>query len=114
MNKPLLFLVILFVILFPVDFLQAQEEIKQPKNECPYGNYLPSSKSGWYGARRVVSTPDDARIIVEHFFMHQPHFRVGKIIAKQRFYVAEIVNIKGKVVDLILIDRLTGRIRSMY
>jgi len=114
MKKPFLFLTVLFAILIPAEFLHAQETNNQPKLKCPYGNYLPSSKWGWYGAKRIVSTPDEARIIVQHFFMHQVHFRVGKIIVKQRFYVAEIVNKDGKIVDLILIDRLTGRMRSMY
>jgi hypothetical protein len=33
---------------------------------------------------------------------------------KAHFYIAEIINNKGVLVDLILIDKRTGRIRSMF
>ena len=84
--------------------------------ECQpiYGNYWRSSKWGWYGARRVVKTPVEAKEILEQFLLHNRGIRVVKIVDKPHFFVAEIINSRGTIIDLILIDKRTGRIRSMF
>ncbi len=84
--------------------------------ECQptYGHYWRSSKWGWYGARRVVRTPVEAKEILEQFFVQSSGIRVVKISDRAHFFVAEIINSKGVIVDLILIDKRTGRIRSMF
>jgi len=84
--------------------------------ECQpiYGNYWRSNKWGWYGARRVVKTPLEAREILEQFLLHNRGLRVVKIVDKPHFFVAEIINSRGTIIDLILIDKRTGRIRSMF
>ena len=84
--------------------------------ECQpvYGNYWRSSKWGWYGARREVRTPLEAREILEKLFLHKRGIRVVNIIDKSKFFVAEIRNSRGAVIDLILIDKRTGRVRSMF
>ncbi len=84
--------------------------------ECQpiYGNYRRSNKWGWYGARRVVKTPVEAKEILEQFLLHNRGIRVVKIVDKPHFFVAEIINSRGTIIDLILIDKRTGRIRSMF
>jgi len=84
--------------------------------ECQpiYGNYWRSSKWGWYGARRVVKTPLEAKEILDQFLLHNREIRVVKIIDKPHFFVGEIINSRGAIIDLILIDKRTGRIRSMF
>lgn len=104
-------------------FLTAELSYAQQKNqaviECQptYGHYWRSSKWGWYGARRVVRTPVEAKEILEQFFVHNRGISVIKISEirdRPHFFVAEIINSKGVIVDLILIDKRTGRIRSMF
>lgn len=84
--------------------------------ECQpvYGNYWRSSKWGWYGARRVVKTPLEAKEILDQFLLHNRGIRVVKIVDKPHFFIAEIINSRGAIVDLILIDKRTGRMRSMF
>jgi hypothetical protein len=94
----------------------AQEEGEKHLERQPvYGQYWQSEKWGWYGAKRIVRTPEDAQQILEQFFIHHRRIvRVVKISEKDQFFVAQIINSKGMTIDLILIDKRTGRIRSMY
>jgi hypothetical protein len=62
----------------------------------------------------VVKTPVEAKEILEQFLLHNRGIRVVKIVDKPHFFVAEIINSRGTIIDLILIDKRTGRIRSMF
>jgi len=92
------------------------EEKNQVSTECQptYGQYWRSYKWGWYGARRVVKTPGEAKEIIEQIIILNRGVRIGMIRERAHFFIAEITNRKGVVVDLILIDKRTGRIRTMY
>ena len=99
--------------------VQSQLEINKTDKkatECQpiYGNYWRSNKWGWYGARRVVKTPLEAKEILEQFLLNNRGLRVVKIVDKPHFFIAEIINSRGTIIDLILIDKRTGRIRSMF
>ena len=118
MNKTallvMIFLASQFAILDLVNAQQAGEE-KHLERQAVYGQYWQSERWGWYGAKRIVSTPADAQHILEQFFVHhQRDVRVVRISEKAHFFVAEVINGKGVMVDLILIDKRTGRMRSMY
>lgn len=84
--------------------------------ECQptYGHYQQSSRWGWYGAKREVRTPVEAKELLDNFFVQNSNIKVVRITERPHFFIAEIINRKGVVVDLILIDRRTGRIRSMF
>jgi hypothetical protein len=84
--------------------------------ECQptYGQYWRSDKWGWYGARKAVRTPVEAREILEKFFMTNRGIKVGKIRARRYFFEADIINRNGIRIDLVIIDKRTGRIRSIY
>lgn len=92
----------------------AEQENKK-KVECPfvYGQYWQSQRWGWYGAKRVVKTPVEAREIIEQIVQNKG-VRVVRITDQPHFFVAEMINQNGVIVDRILIDKRTGRMRSMY
>ena len=120
MDRTSLFFAIFAFTLFLVaatSYAQQQDETDKGQTECvpTYGNYVPSERWGWYGARREVKTPLEALEILQKIIViHHAGIRVGKIREGVRFYMAEIVNTKGQVVDVIVIDRQSGRIRSAY
>lgn len=62
----------------------------------------------------MVRTPAEAREILEKFFMSHRGIKVGRIRERARFFEAEIINRKGMIIDLVLIDKRTGRIRSIF
>ena len=118
MNKTALLIMIFLASQFAIlDLLNAQQAgvNGQVERQPVYGQYWQSEKWGWYGAKRTVSTPADAQHILEQFLIHhQRDVRVVRMREKAHFFVAEIINGKGVMVDLILIDKRTGRMRSMY
>lgn len=105
----------LIVLITAIEFSYAQQTKKEAVECQPvYGHYWRSYKWGWYGARREVRTPVEAKEIIEQLLIHDSSIRVVRMREKAHFYIAEIINNKGILVDLILIDKRTGRIRSMF
>lgn len=81
----------------------------------PYGRYCPGHRWGPYGARRAVKTADEARQAIEKYFADSGRkFQVRKIEERRWFYLAEITDTDGKLVDQLIIDKRSGRIRSIY
>ena len=116
--KQIIFIFLLSFITFLTSSgpLYAQSLIHQGSMECQptYGHYWRSDKRGWYGARKVVHTPVEAREILEKFFMPNSDIKVGKIRATNRFFEDDIINRNGIRIDLVIIDKRSGRIRSIY
>ncbi len=78
-------------------------------DRAPYG----ISEGGEYGQKREVASPDQARKILEEYFSKKD-VRIGKITEKNLYFEAEIRDRNGKLVDTVIVDKRTGRIRSIY
>ncbi len=115
MNKSVLFFIsFIFISLSFADSSYAEQR-NQGLIQCPaYGFYWRSYKGGWYGARREVKTPGEANEILLQFYVPQKGIRIHRIIEGPDFYRAEILNQKGALIDMVIIDKRTGRIRSIY
>jgi len=79
----------------------------------PYGTFKVAAEEKGYGAKKPVSTLKEARAALEDFYRGKD-VTVGEIEGKDLFFEAEILDKKGKVVDKVIIDKRTGRIRSIY
>jgi hypothetical protein len=75
----------------------------------PYGGVRRDS----YGARRQVRNPEAARRSLNEFYGRN-NMRVGEIREREHYYQAEIRDGRGNIVDRVIIDKRTGRIRSIY
>jgi len=75
----------------------------------PYGDYC--SKCATYGACKVPLPPVEAIAEIEQYYMDRG-YTVGRVRHKGRFIEAEIYD-NNKLVDKVLFDRKTGRIRSV-
>ncbi len=104
------------LFLFPFVEVAVAQQAKRAIVECQpvYGHYGRSYKWGWYGAPREVRTAVEAREIIEQILLQEKGIRVVRMREMMNFYVAELMNDRGMIVDLILIDKRTGRIRSMF
>ena len=82
----------------------------------PYGRYCPGPRWGRpYGARKTVKTADEAKQAIETYFADSGQtVQVVKIEGKRWYFEADIANPDGKLIDKVIIDRRTGRIRSIY
>lgn len=78
----------------------------------PYGDYCPMW--GWYGARKSVSTANKARKILEVYFSSDEEIKIGKIKERRWFFEAEILDKNNALVDVVIVDKRSGRIRSIY
>jgi hypothetical protein len=106
------FFITLFITLMPWMINYSFAEENNPRViKCPaYGHYWTDNK---YGAKREVKTPDEAKQILEKFFIPHCGMHVYIIKHNNRFFEAKIVNIQGVVVDMVIIDKSSGRIRSV-
>lgn len=77
-----------------------------------YNGYCNNQSWGWYGARKSVSSVEQARRdIVEYFSGSE--VKVGKIVEKSGYFEAEIFDISNKLIDRVIIHKRSGRIRSI-
>ena len=99
------------------DPLIAQE---RPFGPCeyrgmPYGHFCPGRGRGPYGARRAVRTPEEAKQVVDAYFSSLGEgVGAGKIEERRFFFEVEILNKEGALIDKAIVDKRTGRIRSIY
>lgn len=81
----------------------------------PYGHTCPGHGRGPYGARKAVRSADEAKKLVEDYFSSiGKTVSIGRIEEEQIFYYVEILGPGGVLLDKAVIDKRTGRIRSVY
>lgn len=70
-------------------------------------------RGDWYGARKPVANAAEARGLLLNYFAGQ-EYTVSDLTEKRWGFKAEILDKSGAVVDRVMIDKRTGRIRSLY
>lgn len=70
-------------------------------------------KGDWYGARRAVASAKDARALFSAYFAGQDVI-ISDINEKPWRFEADVKNRSGVVVDRVIVDKRSGRIRSIY
>ena len=79
----------------------------------PYGDYYHSPREGKYGQRKTIRTEAEARKMLLNYFSPQKA-TIGEIREKGWFFEAEIKDRHNTPIDRVIIDKRTGRIRSIY
>lgn len=79
----------------------------------PYGGYCKGPRWGWYGAGHQVKTEQEVRQLVDEF-LSKTEFSAGAIREEETYFEVEIKDGEGEVVDLLIVDKRTCRIRSAY
>jgi len=74
----------------------------------PYGE-----SRGGYGERKAVSSGDEARRMIRDYFSGRD-VKIGDVRERDLFFEADIRDRHGALVDKVIIDKRTGRIRSTY
>jgi len=70
-------------------------------------------RGDWYGARQPVADAAEARGLLLSYFSGK-EYAVSEVIEKKWGFRADILDKEGRVVDRVLIDKRSGRIRSLY
>ena len=79
----------------------------------PFGGYCTGGGRGWYGSDKAVKTAKKAGELIAGFYLPAKD-RAANITDKGGFFEAEVKNARGKTVDIVIVDKRTGRIRSIY
>jgi hypothetical protein len=81
----------------------------------PYGQFCPGMRGDPYGGRNPVATTEEAKQALEKYFdATGKKVSIGRIEERRWFFFAETLDPEGNVVDKAVIDKRTGRIRSIY
>jgi hypothetical protein len=75
----------------------------------PYGG----SREGGYGEKKEVLTPADAEKILKQYFAKK-NVTIGEIKERELYFEAEVRDKDNKLIDKVIVDKRTGRIRSIY
>ena len=79
----------------------------------PFGSYCTGAKCGWYGARTSVKTAVEAAQIIKTYFQADK-VTVANIKEKELYFEAEVRDNGNALVDVVIVDKRTGRLRSIY
>ena len=97
--------------------LAPSESLTQPgcqwRDRRPYGGYCQGPRWGWYGARNPVKTIEETNSLLKRYFEGQDVV-IGKITEREWYFEADIKDKKDNLVDRVIVDKRTGRIRSIY
>lgn len=116
-NLFVFFVIIIVLISFQIKISEAQQRHRIGECQPVYGDYTSGAIEQPYGAHRIIRTQEEARLLLEKFFSSNgniKNIRIGRIKEKPHFYEAEILNNQNILIDLIIIDKRTGRLRSVY
>lgn len=86
---------------------------EQAGSPIPFGGYRKNGKCGYYGARTTIKTAEEARKIIEEFLI-DGDLRISSMAERPRFFKAELVDKNGIVRDVVIVNKVNGRVRSTY
>ncbi|MGQ9571158.1 MAG: hypothetical protein ACUVUQ_10050 [Thermodesulfovibrionales bacterium] len=109
----IIILSILLVFLIKVRIFAQPDSNGWKGGKYHYGTYFADPNERCYGERKVIKTERDARrVLLKHFLSGRE--RIGEIKDRNLFFEVEIRSRDNKTIDKIIIDKRTGRIRSVY
>lgn len=79
----------------------------------PFGGYSKNGKCGFYGSKVPITSVEEARKVIEEFIVGHD-LRIGAIEEHPSFFRAELIDGNGAVQDVVIFNKVNGRIRSAY
>ena len=108
-------IIFLFLVFSLPSYSFAQPMGRGMYQGAPYGHYCPGMKWGPYGVRNPVTTAEQAKQVIDLYLAGTgQELTVGNIIEKNWYFEAEILGPNKTVVDKVIVDKRSGRIRSIY
>jgi len=97
------------ILLLCVNVVPGAYGADERDEKYPYGG----SREGGYGEKKEVLTSGDAERILRQYFAKK-NVTIGEIREKDLYFEAEVRDKDNKVIDKVIVDKRTGRIRSIY
>lgn len=112
MRKPCENNILLLAALATLIIVPAPAFAEEMISPIPFGGYHKDGKCGCYGTKSAIKTIGEARKIIEGFLAgHDLH--TGVMIEFPRFFKAELVDGNGVIRDVVIVDKINGRVRSI-
>ena len=108
--RRLFIITILTAVAFPVIFFSVASAWQHEEPITPYGDFCRFCSQ--YGSCRSTMSHEEAKRALINYY-HKKGFGVELDRKRGRFIRAKIRGKKG-IVDIIIFDRKTGRVRSIY
>jgi hypothetical protein len=81
----------------------------------PFGHFCPGLGRGLYGKRMPVLTSQEAKKVIEVYFAGLGEdITTGKTEEGRLFFEVEVLAKDGAVIDKVIVDKRSGRFRSIY
>lgn len=93
----------------PVLFPPAVYAADSRAERSPYGG----SRTSTYGEKRAVTSAREAEQIIREYFSKRK-VKIGEVREREVYYEAEIRDGSNELIDKVIVDKRTGRIRSIY
>jgi len=74
---------------------------------------LQKGGQGSYGEKQKIATAGEARKVMEKHFANKDVL-IGEVLEKELYFEADIMDKKQTVIDKVIVDKRTGRVRSIY
>jgi hypothetical protein len=111
MKKMCLKLLMVFVFSLGLIFLNGSGiSASDQKKVTPYGDYC--SRMGHYGKHKSIIDLKQAEEALKHYY-GEKRLDIDVVSREGRFIKVHVID-KHAVVDIIIFDRRTGRVRSVY
>jgi len=98
-------------------FLVTSEALAQPdcqwRERRPYGAYCPGPGWGSYGAKNPVQSIENVATLLRRYYENQD-VAIGKIAERESYFAADIKDRNDNLIDRVIVDKRSGRIRSIY
>jgi len=108
----LLSIALLSFVVFSGSYAQAKDECQGER--YPHGNYCEGKQWGWYGERNAIKSPAEAKKMLSEYFSSVEGVKITIMKERKWFFKAEIRDRKENLIDIVIIDKRSGRIRSIY
>lgn len=70
-------------------------------------------RGDWYGASQPVTSAEEAHRLFVNYFAGQ-QYTISRPIEKKWGFMADILDRNGAIIDQVMIDKRSGRIRSLH
>jgi hypothetical protein len=92
-----------------------------PKNDdyrisevnVPYGNYHSMQENGVYGDKLQIKTAQEAVEIVKGFYAKKK-ISTSRVVERQWFFMLDVLDESRNIIDVVIVDKRNGRMRSVY
>lgn len=107
----------IFILTFTFQAYSAEDRMyrcyRYDNANVPYGYYRHHWRKTGYGQRTQIKNVEDAIALVREFYA--PHnVQIIPVLESLRFYRMEVLDEKSNIIDVIVVDKLSGRLRSIY